>query len=338
MYDVIVVGARCAGSPLATLLARDGWRVLVLDRSTFPSEPLCLSQVSISGLERLRRWGVTDGGRAPRRLVLDEALVNAACRAGADVRLGFAVRDLVWNRDRVTGVIGHGSDGHTVCELASVVVGADGRRSLVAEAAGAATLTERPATRCCYYAYWTGVELTGPEWFATDGGAVGILPSGDGVACVVVVLSVTEWAAFKSSPEAIYGRHTAGCRGLTRGSRQTRLFGTADLGTATRAPWGPGWALVGDAGRHTDPFESGGIAEAFLQAELLAEALDNGLSEAPQMDSALARYERLLAVGEKCSRLDGRSQMVAQNGIRLLEAFNRVLDGAGDALAGPLGI
>lgn len=338
MYDVIVVGARCAGAPLAMLLARRGSRVLVVDRAAFPSEPLCMNQVPASGVVLLRRWGVLQGGPCPQRLELDAAMLDAARRAGAEVRETFTVRDLAWSRGRVAGIVGHAADGHTVCELATVVVGADGRRSIVAEAAGAATLLEFPPTRCCYLAYWTGVEATRPQWFSADGGVVGVLPAGADAVCVVVALPVTAWARFKRFPEKLYREHTEGCAPLATGRRQSRLFGTADLGTVTRALRGPGWALAGDASRHTDPFESGGIARAYRDAELLAGALDRGLSGPGLMDRALARYEQLLAVRDEGAGLDSGAQMVAQSGIGFRQAIQCVLDGPGNALAGPLGV
>src|SRR3954451_119478 len=122
-YDAIVVGARCAGSPTAMLLARKGYRVLVVDRATFPSDTISTHLVHPPGVAALRRWGLLEQLKAtgcppidtysfnfgpftisgapgtadspvaygPRRTVLDKLLVDAASEAGAEVREGFTV-------------------------------------------------------------------------------------------------------------------------------------------------------------------------------------------------------------------------------------------------------
>ena len=168
-FDVIVVGARCAGSPTALLLARRGYKVLVVDRATFPSDTVSTHLVHPPGAAALKRWGLLDRliatgcppidtyafdfgpltiegapGTAdspfaygPRRTVLDKLLVDAASEAGAEVREAFTVEDIVMDDNRVVGIRGHAKDGRSVTEYAKVVVGADGRYSRVADAVGA---------------------------------------------------------------------------------------------------------------------------------------------------------------------------------------------------------
>lgn len=279
MYDVIVVGSRCAGSATGMLLARCGYRVLIVDRATFPSDALCTHHLSVPAVALLERWGlldrlaatgcpVSDGtaatvgastvevpnpvvagvnvSLAPRRAVLDSLLLDAAREAGTEVRQEFTVRDLVWDGDRVTGLVGHGPDGHSVCELARVVVGADGRQSLVARIVGAQTYGEQPATACCYYAYWRGATQTTPAWLFTDSTSIGLIPTHDDLACIVVRLTVSEWARFKRQPEAVYLAEVARFRWLAdelqSASRESRFVGTADMSGRSRHPWGPGWA------------------------------------------------------------------------------------------------
>ncbi|MDQ3643856.1 MAG: FAD-dependent monooxygenase, partial [Actinomycetota bacterium] len=170
MYDVIVVGGRCAGSATGMLLARRGYRVLILDRVSFPADVACTHQLTVASAARLERWGLLDGllatgcpvsdrtgvtvggssveianpvvdglniSLAPRRALLDSVLLGAARDAGAEVWEAFGVRDVVWRDGRVTGVVGYGPEGHAVCEVARIVVGADGKHSLVAQAVGA---------------------------------------------------------------------------------------------------------------------------------------------------------------------------------------------------------
>ena len=123
-----VVGARCAGAPTAMLLARKGYRVLVVDRASFPSDTLSTHMIHAPGVAALKRWGVLDkviasgcppvetysfdfgpfaikgtprpsdgisAGYAPRRTILDKILVDAAVEAGAEVRERFTVDEIV---------------------------------------------------------------------------------------------------------------------------------------------------------------------------------------------------------------------------------------------------
>ena len=173
-YDAIVVGARCAGSPTAMLLARRGYRVLVVDRATFPSDTISTHLIHPPGVAALRRWGLLDRllatgcppigtysfdfgpftssgspgttdeplAYAPRRTALDKLLVDAAGQAGAEIREGFTVEGLEIDDGRVTGIRGHSQGGKNIIERARTVIGADGRHSLVAEAVGAAQYTK----------------------------------------------------------------------------------------------------------------------------------------------------------------------------------------------------
>src|SRR3954470_284948 len=186
-YDAIVVGARCAGSPTAMLLARKGYRVLLVDRASFPSDTLSTHILHPPGAGAMQRWGLLDRLTAtgcppidtyafdfgpftiagapgtadspvaycPRRIVLDKILVDAASEAGAEVREEFTVEDIVVEDGVVVGIRGHSKDGQTVTERARVVVGADGRYSRVAEAISPARYNEKPEILCGYYSYWS---------------------------------------------------------------------------------------------------------------------------------------------------------------------------------------
>src|SRR5690348_1210809 len=147
MYDAIVLGARVAGSPTAMLLARKGYRVLLVDRATFPSDTMSTHQVQIPGSIKLKRWGLLDavletgldvahhvqlcnddvvvkgtfpsvdglaGVYSPRRYLLDNILARAAVAAGAELREGFVVRELLWDEGRVVGMLGEGRNGTTI--------------------------------------------------------------------------------------------------------------------------------------------------------------------------------------------------------------------------------
>ena len=214
-YDVVIVGARPAGAATAMLLARAGMRVVAVDRARFPSDTLSTHQVQVPGVARLRRWGILDGvlaagtpaaetvrfdpgpvvlrGRfpefegasavySPRRTLLDKLLVDAARAAGAEVRERFAVDEVLFDGDRVTGIRGR-EGGASVTETATLVVGADGRHSAVAKAVRAPAYHVKPALSTAYYTYWSGVELAGGEIYDRKcvKRMVGAWPTNDGL-------------------------------------------------------------------------------------------------------------------------------------------------------------
>jgi len=334
MYDVIVVGARVAGASTALLLARRGLKVLAVDRATFPSDTLSTHQVQVPGVARLRRWGILDGvlaagtpaaaevrfdpgpvvlrGRypefegasavySPRRTILDKLLVDAARSAGAEVRERFAVDELVFDGGRVTGIRGREGDGRAVSEAARLVVGADGRHSLVAKAVAAPAYHVKPALSTAYYTYWSGVGLGGGEMYSRNclKRIVGAWPTNDGLAMTYVAAPASEFPTFRAEPEAAILAALDSCGDLGErvraGERADRVFGTADTQNRFHKPYGPGWALVGDAGLVMDPVTGVGIADALRDAELLTDAVVGGMPlagyQAARDAAALPMYE-----------------------------------------------
>ena len=325
MYDAIIVGARAAGSPTAMLLARKGHRVLLVDRATFPSDTLSTHYIHQPGVARLARWGLLDrivasgcppagdvvfdvgafalrgapppadgaaDAYAPRRTMLDSILLEAAAAAGAEVRTAQAVDELVFEDGAVTGI----RSGGTV-ERARVVIGADGRNSLVARAVGAPSYDERPGLACAYYTYWAGIEDDTVELCPREGRMVmGGAPTNDGLRIVIVFWPKEEFHAVRADVERSFHEALALAPALAErlagGERADRFYGIGDLPFYYRKPFGPGWALVGDAGYHKDPITAQGITDAFRDAELLAEALDSGFTGARPLDEALGDYER----------------------------------------------
>ena len=326
MYDAIIVGARAAGSPTAMLLARRGHRVLLVDRASFPSDTLSTHYIHQPGVARLRRWGLLDRliatgcppsrslvfdvgpfaltgapvpsdgvaeGYAPRRTVLDSLLVEAAAEAGAEVRTGFSVDELVLEEGVAVGI----RSGNTV-ERARVVVGADGRNSFVARAVRAPEYDTRPSLACAYYTYWGGVEGGDVELYPREGRMImGGARTNDGLNVVIVFWPKDEFHAVRADVERSFHDALALApplaERLAAGERADRFYGIGDLPFYYRKPSGPGWALVGDAGYHKDPITAQGITDAFRDAELLADALDAGFTGTRQVDAALADYERI---------------------------------------------
>ncbi len=328
-YDVIVVGARCAGSPTAMLLARAGHRVLLLDKARFPSDIGRLFFIHQTGVALLARWGLLDriaasgcppivqttngaGGMllvgstapidgvveayAPRRKVLDTILARAAAESGAELREGFVVEEVLTEGDRVTGVRGRTRGGPTVTEHARVVVGADGMRSIVARTVEAPVYAAQPVLCCYYFSYWSGVPMAGLEVYRGDRVAIFCAPTHDDLVCSSTGWPRDELPALRRDVEGSVMRAFEQAPTLVErvraARREERFGGMADLPNFFRRPFGPGWALVGDAGYHKDPYMAHGISDAFADAALLAEALDDGLTGRRSFESALGDYER----------------------------------------------
>lgn len=332
MLDAIVIGARCAGSVTAMLLARKGYRVLLVDRATFPSDQRqstllihqpgialldkwgLLGQVRASGAPPITRWlvdlgplvfkgtpvadGQTTEAFAPRRTVLDKLLVDGAAAAGADVEEGFAVEEILFDGAQVVGIRGRDRGGRLRTEKSHIVIGADGYRSMVAQAVKPAEYLRRDSKICTFYTYWRGVPLLDgvdlefyPRVYC---GAYG-WPTNDGQVLIGVNWRVSDFERVRDAPERRYGAMLAECapdlaRRVRDGERAEDFVGGC-AANVFRKPYGPGWALVGDAGACYEFTSAQGITNAFRQAEYLADAVADGLAGRREMGEALAHFE-----------------------------------------------
>jgi flavin-dependent dehydrogenase len=325
-YDVLVVGARCAGAPLATLLARRGARVGVLERATFPRDTLSSHVFEADALAFLDRLGLTErlqatgapyvtrmrlrledleldmdwpqapgdvGGLASiRRAVLDPILADAAAQAGADVRFGAGVRELLRDGERVVGVRTREGD-----ELrARLVVGADGRNSTVGALAGARRYNLIPSRRIVYWGFFETVDAVEPAFVNhrwADRFVLGI-PSDGGLYQALVWAETPELPRFRADLEGTFMEEARRCGPIAEivdGARRVgRVQGAVRWVGFFREASGPGWVLTGDAGHFKDPGPGRGIGDAFLQAERLAPAILAGLDE--DLDGEMARWGR----------------------------------------------
>jgi flavin-dependent dehydrogenase len=330
MYDAIVVGARCAGAPTAMLLARRGHRVLLCDRGAFPSDTVSNGAFNAPGPLYLKRWGLLDrlvatrvppitvgithrGGQddraeygrpmyAPMRRVLDHLLVTAAVEAGVELREHFRIADVIVEDGRVTGVRGTIGD-RDVVEFGRIVVGADGRQSTIARKVGARDHDQVPMQGGGAYAYFEHVDTAGYEFWIGEGGWAMACPSHDGLTHVGTYIfepagSKTALAsrALAGTPQERFERVVQAYPDLadrvTRGHRRTPLVAHSDVPAFFREAYGPGWALVGDAGFHQGPWNGYGMSHAFRDADRLAGAIDEWLSGACGFDEALDGYAR----------------------------------------------
>jgi flavin-dependent dehydrogenase len=331
MYDAIVVGARCAGAPTALLLARKGYKVLLLDRGTFPSDmPFSNHYVHQTGSARLKRWGLLDALRAsncppiytnhfdygafsltgspvpaeggvteafaPRRIRLDQILVDAAVNAGVELREGFSVQEVLFEDGRVTGIRGQERNRPAVTEHARITVGADGMFSVVAKAVKAPEYKTGPALEGSWYAYYSGVPMVGWHLWLRPGRVIFAYNTNDNLTLIGVAFAARDLPVVRSNVErqhsSVLAEHAPELwERMQSGKRESRYVGGA-IPSHVRKPYGPGWALVGDAGYQKDPCTASGITDAFGSAEWLADAIDAWFSGRRPLEEALAGYEK----------------------------------------------
>ena len=327
-YDAIVIGARCAGSPTAMLLARKGYRVLVVDRATFPSDTISTHVLQPLGVKALSGWGLlgrlvatgcppihtytfdfgpfTLAGApglaeapvayCPRRTVLDKLLVDAAAEAGAEVRAGFVVEDVLTEDGRVTGIRGRSKASGSLIESARIVIGADGRRSTVAEQVKPQEYDQKPPLLAAHYAYWEGLPMDGRfETYIREKRGFAAVPTHDALTVVIAGWPYAESAENKTDIEGNYLKTIDMAPAFAdrlRSAKRVTPFAGAAVPNYFRRPYGPGWSLVGDAGYNRDFITAQGIMNAFHDAGLCTAALDEFLSKGKSFDEAMSGYQR----------------------------------------------
>jgi 2-polyprenyl-6-methoxyphenol hydroxylase-like FAD-dependent oxidoreductase len=319
-YDAVVVGARCAGAATAMLLARQGLRVLVVDRGRYGTDTLSTHALMWGGVVQLQRWGVLDavvsadtpvvrtttfhygdeatriplkpregvaGLYAPRRLVLDRILADAAAASGVELAYGVRLSDVVRSDSgRVDGVVLEDRDGGPRRVGAGIVIGADGLGSTVARRVGAEPYRTGRHASSVVFAYYSGLGNDGYHWHYRPGVSVGVIPTNDGLTCVFASAPSRRFREeIRLDPAAGFARILSECSAdlaarVAGAERVGPLKGFAGQAGFLRQSWGPGWALVGDAAYFKDPITAHGITDALRDAELLARAVGEGSEEA----------------------------------------------------------
>lgn len=325
-YDAIVVGARCAGAPTAMLLARKGYRVLLVDRAAFPSDTVSTHLIHAPGVEALKRWGLLErvvatgcppietyafdfgpftitghpgtaeapSAYAPRRIRLDKILIDAAAEAGAEVREEFVVDELRFEDGAVIGLRGRDRLHQPVTENARVVIGADGLRSVVARMVAPEQYHQKPPILAGYYTYFSGLPMAGRfETYILPQRGAAAWPTNDGL---TLVIAGWPYAQMKANRDDIEGNvmraldlAPAFAERVRAAAREAPFAGMA-VPNYFRKPYGPGWALVGDAGYNKDFITAQGIQDAFRDAELCSTALDESFGGERHFDVAMADY------------------------------------------------
>jgi flavin-dependent dehydrogenase len=317
-YDAVIIGARCAGAAMGLLLARSGAKVLVVDRQAYGSDTMSTHALMRSAVLQLKHWGLIRniaastpairsttfhyGGEAirvaiksehgveclfaPRRTVLDRMLVDAARRAGAEVRHGVLLSELLFASDgSVAGVSLKDASGSRTTIRTGIVIGADGRQSTVAKLVNAGTYVEGANASSVVFGYYENLGRDGSHWHFGENCAAGVIPTNDGH-CVFAAVPARRFSAtfrgdvmrgFLRALEASCPRLRAD---VERGKLIGRLRGFGGARGYLRHCQGPGWALVGDAGYFKDPLTAHGITDAFRDAELLSRAVAIGSTQA----------------------------------------------------------
>lgn len=332
MYDAIIIGARCGGAPLAMLLSQKGHKVLLLDRMELGTDYMSTHFVKRTGASLLHEWGLLDELRAvgtpeisalnfnlgatklsgqapahngvaaeftPRRKYLDRILVDAAERAGVEIRGEFEVTSLIFEDDRVVGIKGKDKNGGEVSENASIVVGADGPRSLVARSVKAEAYVDAGTHTCGYYAYYSGMRDRDDEaslHVLTDERRFYItFPTNDDLDMMFLFWPQEEASSVRQNLDKAFADSLKLLPELeartNAGKQETKIMGTHMLPNYFKRAHGPGWALVGDAALHRDPITAQGITNAFTHASILAEELTAAFAGEKTIDQAGADYD-----------------------------------------------
>ena len=328
-FDVVVVGARCAGSPLAALLAKRGVSVALVEQATFPRDTLSTAYFEARGVtfldglgltERIRRTGApfvnhhnvrigdfryvepipqlpgdVGGGVSVRRMLLDPILADAAAEAGAEVCMATKVTGLLDEGGRVNGVRVTHNGSETSLE-ARLVVGADGRNSTVARLAGSRKYNLAPNERFAYWSFFEDADPGSEPAFVFHHWGERIVlgfPCDSGLYQAIVIADLSELPRFRADLEGSFMEYVRSCEPvaeiLSGAARVGRFFGMLRWEGFFREASGPGWVLAGDAGHFKDPTAGQGIQDAFGQADTLAPAIARAL------DGPAERFDAELA-------------------------------------------
>jgi menaquinone-9 beta-reductase len=333
-YDVAIVGASIAGCTAATLFGRRGARVALIERHADPGayKTMCTHFIQSSAIPVVERLGLAEeiaaaggvatgaefwtrwgwirppaaSGRPPhslnlRREKLDPLLRRTAARTqGVELLAGETAMALAREDDRIAGVETVARDGERRTVCASMVVGADGRHSRVAELADVRGRVRKHG-RFGYFAYYRNIPLkTGPKaqmWFL-DPQVAYAFPVDDDLTLLAAMLTKDRLPEFKADPEAgLLGlfRTLPDAPAILSSTRVSRVLGKLEMPNVSRSPAPrsrPGLAFIGDAAMASDPLWGVGCGFAFESAEWLVEETAGALAAGSDLRAALGRYRR----------------------------------------------
>lgn len=234
-----------------------------------------------------------------RRIILDDILVRRVRREpSVTLRAGATVRSLLREGERVRGVAftHEGAEGEAT---ARVVVGADGIRSVVARSVTPVAEQAEPVRRAMYYGYFAGLAPQEPpaaEHHYRGNELVYVFPCDTGLALVAVSVPIAEFGDWKQDGRRLFLERLRARPALAPRLAQAewvgKLYGAGDIPCYVRVPYGPGWALVGDAGLIMDPWSGRGIEQGSTHAVFLADALHRWLAGEVPWEAAMADFHR----------------------------------------------
>lgn len=342
-YDVAVVGASIAGCTAATLLAREGASVALIERHSDPNayKALCTHFIQPSavptierlglaplieeagglrnGLTMYTRWGWIGGasedlphGYNIRRQILDPMLRKlAAGTPGVEFMPGLSARDLIRDDDRIAGVEVRDQAGRSRKIKARLVVAADGRNSRLARLAGGPVKTT-PNNRFMYFAHYRNLPTragSASQMWMLEPDVAYTFPNDDGVTLVTCTPGKDKLPEFKENLEGAFVRFfedlPQGPR-LSEGERVSRIMGIIQQANVSRPAARPGLAFVGDAALWSDPLWGVGCGWAFQSAEWLVDETAGALADDGDLDRALEGYRK-----EHHSRLAGHHHLIS---------------------------
>ncbi len=343
-YDVIIVGARCAGATTAAHLAKKGISVLLVDKASFPQDTLSTHFVWPRGASYLNRLGILDRilhhtpsskeieitvegitvkGKVPiellekrfeelhgntenitqlsfsaRRYILDKILIDHAIESGAKCKEEFSVKELMMEGDRVIGIRGQEKGGELYTYYAKVVIGADGTNSLIAKLTN--TKKEELRDNCTFaaYSYFSGFDFKKPIIQKRGRMSIGIVPTNNGENMTMIYGPKDWYDGFRTGNKndnfikAIkYVNPEIGAI-VEQSTSNSNIIGTNKMASFIRNASGEGYALVGDAASFKDQCTASGMTHAFRDAELIADAIAEGISSNGNLDASLKKYAR----------------------------------------------
>jgi len=331
-YDVIVVGARIAGSIVSSFLGQRRYRVLLLDRARFPSDTLSTHFFRYPTFNVFERMGILDnvyviapklvnsfndvdghvftepveGPDGPshylcvRRITLDDILIKRV-RQERTVSLheNAQVDDILVEHGTVGGVRWM-EEGKKYSASAKLIVGADGVNSLVAKKVQPKVEKSEPVQRAMYYAYYKNFQpQAGPaaEFHYRGNRLVYVFPTDAELTLIAASVPIKDFARFKQNPEQSLNTELESMpqirSRLQQAERIGPVKGTGSIPGYQRFPYGDGWALVGDSGQILDPWSGQGIDQASTHATMLADAVDRWLSGKMSWDKSMQEFNRL---------------------------------------------
>ncbi|HEY7205597.1 MAG TPA: NAD(P)/FAD-dependent oxidoreductase [Methylomirabilota bacterium] len=357
--DVVVVGAGPAGSAVAILLAERGWSVTLLDKATFPRAKICgeylspeaarvldrlgvLKAVDAAGAQPLHgmrivapdgtvldgryptggRWrGYRDHALAIRREVFDRVLLERARALPVDVRERHRVTGLIREDSAVAGVQAEGPDGPPLDIRGRLVVGADGRASVVARALG--LVRPHRLARLALIQHVSGIDDLGDRGeIHVDPPDYCILnPVAPGLVNLGLVVPLAHARPYRGRLETFFAARLKQLRRVPARIRGMRPEGTlmamGPLAYRVDEPRVGGVMLAGDAAGFYDPFTGEGLYTALRSAEMLAEVAHAALSAGDVSTAALAPYAaaRRAAFGDKARVTWALQLVIARRGL-----------------------